>query len=125
ISMDKGLAAAIQNEYYQEIGIRKTIGGLTLTVDGVILDESGMNVFYTIDSESSLENIRIESAGLAMEGGMPEGSISYGSPQEEEKGIRKYTDRIDFHFAELYTSQNLSFELEVEALLNGKRTEFS
>ncbi|WP_301109894.1 DUF4179 domain-containing protein [Sporosarcina sp.] len=125
IAMDKGLDAAIQNDYYQEIGASQTVGDLTLTVDGVIMDESGMNVFYTIDSESSLERIRIKSVNLSMEGGMPEGSVSYGSPQEESENIRKYTDRIDFHFAELYTSENRSFDLEVETLLSGERAEFS
>ncbi|GKV64030.1 MULTISPECIES: DUF4179 domain-containing protein [unclassified Sporosarcina] len=125
ISMDKGLDAAFQNDYYQQIGASQTIGDLTLTIDGVILDESGMNVFYTIDSEQLLERIRIETVDLEMEGGMPEGSVSYGSPQEEDEKDRKYTDRIDFHFVDPYLSQNLSFDLKVEALVSGEGTAFS
>ena len=36
---DKGLASAIENEYYQELNISSEKEGVTLTLDGVLADE--------------------------------------------------------------------------------------
>lgn len=124
ISMDKGLDDAIQNDYYQEIGAAQTKDGHTLTIDGVILDESGMNVFYTIESEESLEGIQIEDAKLDSEDELPMGSTSYGNPGDE-KEIHRYHDRLDFHFSELYMSMNQEFTLTVEMKNHGEHTVFT
>lgn len=124
ISMDKGLDDAIQNDYYQEIGASQTKNGHTLTINGVILDESGMNVFYTIDSGDSLEGIQIENVELDSEEELPEGSTSYGNPRDD-KEVNLYHDRLDFHFAEPYTSVSQEFTLDVEMKLYGQKTLFS
>lgn len=123
IAMDKGLDAAIQNDYYQEIGVTQTIEDKTLTIDGVILDETGMNIFYTIDSERPLTGLRVDYINLKAEG-MPEGSFSYGNMMGEEE-VYTYKDRIDYQFVELYTSQYQSFELKVAIKLKGEETVFS
>ncbi|PIC86210.1 hypothetical protein CSV72_09485 [Sporosarcina sp. P20a] len=123
IAMDKGLNAAIQNDYYQEIGVTQTIQDKTLTIDGVILDETGMNIFYTIDSERPLTGLRVDYINLKAEG-MPEGSFSYGNMMDEEE-VYTYKDRIDYQFGELYTSQDQSFDLKVATKLKGEETVFS
>ena len=48
IAHDRGLAEAVRNDYYQPIGASQTLDGVTLTVDGVIADESRLVLFYTI-----------------------------------------------------------------------------
>lgn len=123
IAMDKGLDAAIQNDYYQEIGVTQTIDDKTFTVDGVILDETGINIFYTIKSERSLKGLQVDYINLKAEG-IPEGSFSYGNVMDEEE-IHTYKDRIDYQFGELYTSQNQSFDLSVAIKLKGQETVFS
>lgn len=60
IAMDKGLNAAFQNDYYQEIGETQTISDLRLTIDGVLMDETGIDVFYTIDSKRSVKGLYIK-----------------------------------------------------------------
>ena len=123
IALDKGLDAAIQNDYYQEITATQTVEDKTLTVDGVILDETGINIFYTIASENSLKGLQVDYVNLKAEG-IPEGSFSYGNVMDEEE-IHTYTDRIDYQFAELYTPQNQSFDLKVAIKLNGEETVFA
>lgn len=123
IASDKGLDAAIQNDYYQEIGATRTIENKTLTVDGVILDETGINIFYTISSEDSLKGLQVEHVNLKAEG-IPEGSFSYGNVMDEEE-IYTYTDRIDYQFSELYSAQDQAFDLEVAVKLNGEETVFA
>lgn len=45
IEQDKGYSAIIENDYYQKLDVSETKGDLTLTIDGVIMDESGINIF--------------------------------------------------------------------------------
>ncbi|WP_303968915.1 DUF4179 domain-containing protein [Sporosarcina ureae] len=123
IAIDKGLDAAIQNDYYQEIGATQTIDDKTLTVDGVILDESGVNIFYTIASDHSLKGLRVDYINLQAEG-IPEGSFSYGNMMDEGENYT-YKDRIDYQFGEQYTSHNQSFDLEVAIKLKGEVTVFT
>ncbi|PIC79737.1 hypothetical protein CSV75_11120 [Sporosarcina sp. P18a] len=123
IVMDKGLDAVIQNDYYQEIGVTQTIDDKTLTVDGVILDETGINIFYTIESKRSLKGLQVDYIHLKAEG-IPEGSFSYGNIMGE-KEVYTYKDRIDYQFGELYTSENQSFDLKIAIKLQGEPTVFT
>ncbi|PID16175.1 hypothetical protein CSV63_05940 [Sporosarcina sp. P34] len=123
IAMDKGLDAVIQNDYYQEIGVTQTIDDKTLTVDGVILDETGINIFYTIESKRSLKGLQVDYINLKAEG-IPEGSFSYGNIMGE-KEVYTYKDRIDYQFGELYTSEKPSFDLKIAIKLQGEPTLFT
>ena len=51
IQNDKGLVAAVENDFYQSINASKTQNGITVTLDGVIADKKGMVIFYTVKSE--------------------------------------------------------------------------
>lgn len=48
IQDNKGLQAAIDNEYYQQLNHSFEKDGVTLTLDGAIADEQEMIVFYTV-----------------------------------------------------------------------------
>ena len=51
IQNDKGLVAAVENNIYQPINASQTEHGITVTLDGVIADENGMVIFYTVESK--------------------------------------------------------------------------
>jgi hypothetical protein len=121
---DKGLTAVIENDYYQNIGVSQTKDLLTLTIDGVVLDESGMNIFYTIESPQSLEKIKINSFKLENKEGIPPSSFSY-SKMNDGKLKNEYSDRIDYHFPEPYKFKDLAFTFNLNFMLNGKDTSFS
>src|SRR5690606_21037341 len=53
IDHDPGLQSAIENEFMQPIGITKEHNGVRFTLDGIIVDEGRMNIFYTVESPES------------------------------------------------------------------------
>lgn len=54
IALDKGLQDIVANEYYEELNISQTIDGNTLTITGVVADESGMIIYYKLHSTKDL-----------------------------------------------------------------------
>ena len=120
IHYDKGLTAAIENDYFQEINASQTKGNLTLIIDGVILDESGMNVFYTAKSEDTLKSAQIQNVELR-NAEIGSSSSSHGMWNEDVKG---FSNRIDFHFAESTKLNDLTFSLSMTINEAGKDIEF-
>ncbi|MDJ0331556.1 DUF4179 domain-containing protein [Planococcus sp. S3-L1] len=126
IQDDKGLTAIFENDYYQPIGESQTIGHTTMTIDGVVLDESGMNLFYTIESPVEIEDVVIETPVLKnqqQEHGSA--SISYSSPVSEDLSPKIYTDILKYTFENPINFEDLSFTLELETILNGNSFDFS
>lgn len=54
IALDKGIEDIVKNEYFEEINKSQTINGKTLTITGVVADESGMIISYKLKSEEDL-----------------------------------------------------------------------
>jgi len=124
IHNDKGLTAVIENDYYQNIGVSQTKKDMTLTINGVILDESGMNIFYSLQSPQSLEKVTVDSFELENKEGIPPSSYSYGN-MHDGKIINEYNDRIDYHFPEPITFIDLNFTFNIAVRLHGEVTTFS
>jgi len=59
IQQDRGLTAAVKNDFYQPLNLSQEKNGITVTLDGVIADKKGMAIFYSVSTEdmdvSSLE----------------------------------------------------------------------
>ncbi|RLQ89800.1 DUF4179 domain-containing protein [Planomicrobium sp. Y74] len=125
IQNDKGLQAVFENEYYQPIGESQTVGNATLTVDGVILDESGMNIFYTIESAVEMDDIVIEAPVLENEQEVPPASISYNHPITQEDSPKIYSDILEFTFQDPVKFKDLNFTLGLQVKLDGNKFDFS
>ncbi|WP_084243550.1 DUF4179 domain-containing protein [Planomicrobium okeanokoites] len=125
IQNDKGLQGVFENEYYQPIGESQTIGNATLTIDGVILDESGMNIFYTIESAVEMGDIVIEGPALENQQDVPPSSISYNHPITQEDSPRRYSDILGFTFQDPVKFEDLNFTLELPIILDGTKFDFS
>jgi len=54
IAFDKGIEDIVNNEYYEHINASQTINGKTLTITGVVADESGMIISYKLNSDEDL-----------------------------------------------------------------------
>ena len=52
VSFPRSLTKAVENDYYQKIGQKQTIDGVTLSVDNVIVDQKTVNVLYHADGEN-------------------------------------------------------------------------
>lgn len=52
VSFPRSLTKAVENDYYQKIGQKQTIDGVTLSVDNVIVDQKTVNVLFHADGEN-------------------------------------------------------------------------
>nr|WP_154892476.1 DUF4179 domain-containing protein [Paenibacillus xylanexedens] len=81
IRQDKGLQMAIDQSLLQKVGITDEHDGASVTIDGIITDESRMVIFYTMKGMKDLEKGEYDIDLLDGNGkNLPVG-FSYGSPR--------------------------------------------
>lgn len=124
IHYDKGLTSAFENDYFQKINASQTKGDLTLTVDGVILDESGINVFYTVKSDETIKNVQVQNVELK-NNEISQPSSSSFSVTHDDQAIKEFSNKIDFHFQEPTKFNDLSFSLLMTIDQAGTVNEFT
>ncbi|MDW0116674.1 DUF4179 domain-containing protein [Sporosarcina thermotolerans] len=124
IQYDKGLEAIFKNDYYQKVDSFQTINGLTLTIDGAILDETGMNIYYTFKSIDRLESLSIKTVDLKHEEGIPASGISYGGI-DVDNNPKEVANRVTYHFENPVQFKNLSFILDMDVTFQGEDISFS
>ncbi|QEY20925.1 DUF4179 domain-containing protein [Psychrobacillus sp. AK 1817] len=111
---DKGLEAIIENEYYEPIAISQTRNNITFTLDGVIIDETGAEIFYTLEAPRSIKNI--DYGDIKFLNGDRElvGSIAYNSPNQEDDNRK--TDKFSFTFVDIekFKTKDFTIKFEVE-----------
>ncbi|MEK3706987.1 DUF4179 domain-containing protein [Paenibacillus sp. FSL R7-0198] len=107
IRQDKGLMMAIDKSLLQQVGVTDEHDGTSLTVEGIITDESRMVIFYTMKGMKDPEKGGYD-IDLLDENGkdLPVG-FSYSSPKPaSESGV--YEDKIDVSFTESLPPQELT-----------------
>ncbi|GAA0497823.1 hypothetical protein GCM10008986_26050 [Salinibacillus aidingensis] len=62
---DKGMMSAIKNDHYNEIGTSIHHNGVKITLDGIIADQKGFVLFYTLEDQdggrpAALQNVRLK-----------------------------------------------------------------
>ncbi|WP_075617922.1 DUF4179 domain-containing protein [Paenisporosarcina indica] len=60
IQQDRGLTAAVENDFYQPLNLSQEKNGMTVTLDGVIADKKGMVIFYSVQSKKKNQPLEIE-----------------------------------------------------------------
>ncbi|WP_391207013.1 DUF4179 domain-containing protein [Psychrobacillus sp. L4] len=90
IQQDKGLVAAIENDFYQPINASQTKNGVTVTLDGVIADYKGIVIFYSVHSNVKNRPLEIKYLKLMNEkyGDLPVHDTTFWSsnpPINEDK----------------------------------------
>ncbi|MEI5907528.1 DUF4179 domain-containing protein [Bacillus spongiae] len=113
---DKGRMAAVEHEYYQEIGVSDKKGSLQVTIDGAISDEMGIVLFYTLESDKKIKDIRIDKVNLKAKNGTPldEASSSYGEPHRSDEGEYSYSGEIEYFFEVPLTAKEYVVDIEVK-----------
>ncbi|GHI01158.1 DUF4179 domain-containing protein [Neobacillus kokaensis] len=116
IRTDKGRMLAIENDYYEKIGVSQEKSGLKFTIDGVIADESQLVLFYTITSKDKQKLLKTEKVRLeSLEGKSIElGGISMGSPLNSEKGATVHSDMFEFYFQSPLQAKKLQLKVWVK-----------
>ncbi len=118
---DKGIELAIANDFMQPIGLAEENGGVKLTIDGLIADESRIILFYTIedsrdhDDQADIIGVDITDGdgNPLREYGLGYGMADYGLKPEAGQG----RGTIDITFQEgvqVPSAIQLSVKLETE-----------
>lgn len=111
ISFDKGIGDIVENNYYEELGVKVTEGDYTLTLQGVVADHSGMTIFYKLESPFELSNWRITSVEVSQQG-IPFGVInSYISSQSGDRNVHE--DKIEITSTDELSYDNKKFEFNL------------
>ncbi|QNO14059.1 DUF4179 domain-containing protein [Alkalicella caledoniensis] len=97
VRFDKGLQLAIENKYIQPIGASLTRGNTTLTVDSIIVDESRIVLFYSVQQNGKTEETFLHSPIIRNQDG-EEISGRHGNPGMIDFGITP-----DFHLSSTVT----------------------
>ncbi|MFC7365588.1 MULTISPECIES: DUF4179 domain-containing protein [Bhargavaea] len=112
IQYDKGLRAIIDNEYYEEIHSTDSDGTVTVTLNGVIVDQSGMVISYTVDSTTGMKDPQIDKIELYSGNELLEHQgISFNYPSEDGKMSNEQL--IQYNFTEPLPTDSQEFELKL------------
>ncbi|MCF7755910.1 DUF4179 domain-containing protein [Paenibacillus xylanexedens] len=107
IRQDKGLMMAIDKSLLQQVGVTDEHDGTSLTVEGIITDESRMVIFYTMKGMKDPEKFNYDIDLLDENGKNLPVAFSYSSLNPaSESGI--YEDKIDISFTESLPPQELT-----------------
>lgn len=100
VNYDKGLKAAVENNFIQNVGVSDEHEGIKFTVDNIIVDQARMIVFYTIENNSQYKYLDMREARFKDASGKDlEAGISYGFFYNKPN-IKKIQDNIKVSFAE-------------------------
>lgn len=111
ITWDKGIEDIIDQQYYEPLNITVTNNDLTLTLDGIIADESGMIVFYTLEAPYDISKLDTSKVDILRNGESIEGGYSFSWYNKEETNVIE--DKIILDVPDHISYENASFALEL------------
>jgi hypothetical protein len=113
---DKGKMLALENDYYEKIGVSQVKNGVTFTIDGAIADKDGLAVFYSIKSKEKLTELFTKVVKLKSLDGdnLDIGTASYGSPFYSDKGETSFNAYFEFHFQTPLEARKFEIQVTVE-----------
>lgn len=116
IRTDKGKMAAIENDYYEKLGVFQEKNGFTLTIDGAIADEEGLALFYTIKSKEPQRQLALHDVDLEGVDGKNVyiGTVMMGGALYSDNGESTYSDMLEFHFQNPLETKNFSIQATVK-----------
>ena len=124
IQYDKGLTAAIENDYFIPLGISQTKGGLTVTIDGYIVDQTGIVVFHTFHSRDKLGSFGDMYFDMDVEGTKP-GSSGFGYPHDENEKIYETYSNFSFEEASNVGSKMARMNIKLTHRGDDKKFDFT
>jgi hypothetical protein len=121
INDNKGFEDAIAHDYYEEIGAIATKDGITVTINGVIIDEYNAFVSYDLDYVQPTEDHDRYNVRLFQENQELIGSMAYNSFYDKNKTLThsSHTLELDIYNGHPLDSDNYKLQLE---FLNDEKT---
>ncbi|KOP69696.1 hypothetical protein AMS59_22500 [Lysinibacillus sp. FJAT-14745] len=102
---DKGIKDIVDNGYYEEINTTQSKNGLSLTLQGVIADNSGLVLYYDADATFDMSELYLEEVKLFQGDKKIEGGASFTNHQSNQT---RFSSSVDYSFPEpfAYTSKD-------------------
>lgn len=103
IHYDKGLSDAVENDYIVELNVSDVKNGLGFTIDGMIIDETQMILFYTIENfTNNIDYVTMNNIKLIAEDGRTglNAGISYGGFHRDLLDKGSSQGKINVSFSE-------------------------
>jgi hypothetical protein len=107
ISIDKGIKDIVDNDYYEEINEMRSKSGLSLTLQGVIADHSGLVLFYDADALFDISELFLEKVQLFQGDNEMQGSNSFVMNASDQTHI---TSSVEYNFSEPITYNSKDFK---------------
>ncbi|GAB0168089.1 DUF4179 domain-containing protein [Lysinibacillus sp. CTST325] len=101
---DKGIKDIVDNDYYEEINATQSKNGLSLTLQGVIADNSGLVLYYDADASFDMSELHLEEVHLFQ----GDKEIEGGSFTNHQSHQTRISSSVDYSFSEpfAYTSKD-------------------
>lgn len=122
IVFDKGIEDILNNEYYEQINASQTINGKTLTITGVVADESGMIISYKLNSNEDLANFMGVKTEVKQNDELVQAAVS-SSWSAQPVGTYKMEETVDIVASEGMDYSSKDFKLKL-SLRDHPETEF-
>lgn len=113
VNYDKGLKAAVENNFVQNIGVSDEHAGIKFTVDSVIVDEARMIVFYTLENNSEYKSIGMHNVKFTDKDGKELPIFCSFGFLPDKAEAKKIQDKISVSFEEGLSIPDIIY-LEIE-----------
>jgi len=105
VGRDKGIKDIVDSDYYEEINVKQSKNGLSLTLQGVIADNTGLVLYYDADATFDMSKLHLEKVQLFQGDEEIKGGGSFTNNQSSQT---RFSSSVDYSFSEpfAYTSKD-------------------
>jgi len=105
VGRDKGIKDIVDSDYYEEINVKQSKNGLSLTLQGVIADNTGLVLYYDADATFDMSKLHLEKVQLFQGDEEIKGGGSFTNKQSSQT---RFSSSVNYSFSEpfAYTSKN-------------------
>ncbi|MFJ7737639.1 DUF4179 domain-containing protein [Lysinibacillus sp. NPDC097287] len=105
IGRDKGIQDIVDNDYYEEINVTESNKGLSLTLQGVIAEHSGLVLYYDANASFDMSKLHLKEVQVFQGDEEIKGGGSFTSNSSNQTYI---SDSVEYSFSEpfAYTSKD-------------------
>lgn len=122
VQENEGIKDAIANEYYEELGILVQDKGVTITLQGAIIDEYGIMLMYDFDYPTKKSDHHNYSVNIYQGDQRLENSMSYGSMDGLDEPVAHSSHMLEMTLDQPLDTTNPHFRVEFEMRDGDKQT---
>lgn len=114
VQENEGIKDAIDNDYYEELGILKQQKDLTITLHGAIIDEYGIMLMYDFDYPTAKSNHMNYEFRIYQGDKQIESAASYGTMDDVDGPVNHSSHSIEMTLDEPLDTSNPNFRIEFD-----------